>query len=201
MKDSENGFDKGSKGRLFIVSAPSGTGKTTLCNAIRQQFPDLAYSVSYTTRAPRPGETDGVEYHFITRDAFRQAIEADQWAEWAEVHGNYYGTSAAALTRELHAGRDILLDIDVAGARQIKQHFADSIAIFIMPPSMEALENRLKSRASDSEADIRQRISNARAEMEQRHLYDHVIVNDRLDKAIDQLTRLIEHYRRKSATS
>ena len=122
-------------GHLFIISAPSGAGKSTLCRAMRDHFPDLLYSISYTTRSPRKGERNGVDYHFILPDDFEKGISRHRWAEWAEVHGNYYGTSAEFLDNELSAGRDILLEIDVQGTRQILQRYPDGITIFILPPS------------------------------------------------------------------
>lgn len=188
--------DKPPKGRLFIISAPSGAGKTTLCNALRKRFPDMAYSISHTTRAPRKNETHGKDYFFISTPAFEERIQQGQWAEWARVHGNYYGTSAEQLNEHLRSGRNVLLDIDVAGARQIKSRFPDSIAVFIMPPSLEALKARLRSRATDDEAEIDKRLAHAEAEIAGRDFYDHVVVNDRLDEAIEALSRLIRQYGR-----
>ena len=182
------------KGRLFIISAPSGAGKTTLCNALRKRFPDMAYSISHTTRAPRKNETHGKDYFFISRPAFEEKIQQGQWAEWARVHGNYYGTSAEQLNEHLRSGRNVLLDIDVAGARQIKSRFPDSIAVFIMPPSLEALEARLRSRGTDDDAEIDKRLAHAEAEIAGRDFYDHVVVNDRLDEAIEALAGLIGRY-------
>ena len=131
--------DAGHKGRLFVVSAPSGAGKTTLCRAVLDRLPGLHYSVSYTTRRPRSGEQDRIAYHFISKEEFVRGISSGRWAEWAEVHGHYYGTSAAFIDRELKSGHDILLDIDVQGAMQIRKRFADSVTIFIMPPSRRSL--------------------------------------------------------------
>lgn len=178
------------KGRLFIISAPSGAGKTTLCRAIRERLPALRYSISHTTRAPRPGERNGVDYFFISFDAFQQKIKENAWAEWAEVHGNYYGTSAAFINRHLALGHDILLDIDVKGARQILSHYPESITIFIMPPSMTVLRERLTGRGTDSEETIRRRLANAEQEMAQKHLYKHVVVNDSLPETLQTLLRI-----------
>ena len=186
--------DNTHKGRLFIISAPSGAGKTTLCNALRKRFPDMVYSISHTTRAPRKNETHGKDYFFISTPAFEEKIQQGQWAEWARVHGNYYGTSAEQLNEHLRSGRNVLLDIDVAGARQIKSRFPDSIAVFIMPPSLEALEARLRSRGTDDEAEINKRLAHAEAEIAGRDFYDHVVVNDRLDEAIEALAGLIGRY-------
>jgi len=185
-------------GRLFILSAPSGAGKSTLCRALLDHFPNLTYSISYTSRTPRAGERDGIDYHFISADEFRRGIETGRWAEYAEVHANYYGTSAEDLQRQLADGKDVLLDIDVQGARQIRRHFPESVTIFILPPSMEELERRLRSRKTEGEAEIRRRLQNAREEMRFRDWYRHVVVNDRLPDTVSELIRLIESYRREN---
>ena len=184
-------------GRLFVVSAPSGAGKTTLCKAALARIPELRYSISYTTRRPRSGEQNHVAYHFIGREEFMRGIEAGRWAEWAKVHGNYYGTSAEFIRQQLASGNDILLDIDVQGAQQIRKRFADSVTIFIMPPSRHVLAERLRSRGADSREEIQRRMENAEAEMASRNLYRHVLVNDRLDTAVEDLVALIASYRRK----
>jgi len=186
---------KNKSNHLFVISAPSGAGKTTLCRIVLEAFVDMRYSVSYTTRACRNGEKDGVDYYFVTQDDFEKGIANGMWAEWAEVHGNYYGTSADFLEGELAAGRDILLDIDVKGTRQIIERFPHSVTIFIMPPSLDILRQRLESRGTDSADVIAVRLSNAKKEMAQKSLYRHVIMNDRLSDAIAELTTLIENYR------
>ena len=178
-------------GKLFIVSAPSGAGKTTLCRAVLNHFPQMRYSVSYTTRPPRSGEKNGVDYHFISQQEFEAGLEKGQWAEWASVHGHLYGTSAVFLERETAAGRNILLDIDVQGAKQIQSRYPNSVLIFIMPPSMDILKQRLCSRDTDSQPDIEKRLKNAEKEMAQKYCYQHVVVNDELSLAIKQLTDLI----------
>jgi guanylate kinase len=183
------------QGLLFILSAPSGAGKSTLGGLLRTRIPDLAYSVSYTTRAPRRGEVDGQDYHFINRTEFEMAIAGKAWAEWARVHDNYYGTRAEDLQRLLDQGRDILLDIDVQGARQLVERFPMAVTIFIMPPSLEVLEERLRQRGTDEKAVIAKRLNNARQEMAQRNDYRHVIVNDDLETAANALVRVIETYR------
>lgn len=183
------------KGLLFIISAPSGAGKTTLCRAVRNRFSDIRYSVSHTTREPREGEKDGIDYHFISTDDFEKSIRQGKWAEWARVHGNYYGTSADFLNRCMDSGQDILLDIDVQGMRRIVVGFPDSITLFIMPPTLEILRRRIESRGTDTIEVIERRMKNARAEMDCRHLYRHVIVNDQLDVAIADLIALIASYR------
>ena len=182
-------------GHLFILSAPSGAGKTTLRLALLEQNTDLQYSVSYTTRQPRKGEQNGSDYYFIAKDEFEEGIAADRWAEWAIVHGNYYGTSAVFLDNCLSAGQDVLLDIDVQGAAKIIKRYPDSITIFIMPPSIEVLKARLQSRATDSKETIRLRLKNAEAEMTQKKMYRHIIINDQLSDAVAELTSLINQYK------
>ncbi len=184
-------------GRLFVVSAPSGAGKTTLCAAVRRHFGDLAYSVSYTTRAPRPGEQHGRDYFFITREEFEAGIANNRWAEWARVHGNLYGTSAQWINDTLLAGKDILLDIDVQGARQMLVRFPQAITIFIRPPSMAVLEARLTGRGTDDAAARALRLANAKAEMAQQDLYRHVVVNDDLGRATRELIALLARHRSK----
>ena len=180
---------------IFIVSAPSGAGKTTLCKAALAVFADMRYSVSFTTRAPRPGEENGRDYVFVTAPEFEAGIRAGRWAEWAQVHGNYYGTSADVLAQSLSSGCDILLDIDVQGAQQICARFPESVTIFIMPPSLEVLRQRLVSRGTDRPEVIAMRIENAEREMAQRDVYRHVIVNDDLETAITELIHIIDSYR------
>jgi len=183
------------RGILFIISAPSGAGKSTLCRAVLDRFTDLVYSVSYTTRSPRSGEQKGVDYHFIVKDEFEKGIASGRWAEWAEVHDHYYGTSADFLDGELSIGRDILLDIDIQGTRQILQRYPDGVTIFIMPPSLETLKSRLQSRGTDSPEVIAVRLQNAREEMAQKNLYRHIITNDRLTDAVAELIAIFEKYR------
>jgi len=183
------------QGLIFVISAPSGAGKTTLCQSVRADFPDVLYSVSYTTRKPRSGEREGVDYHFITAEEFKERIRQGRWAEWAEVHGHIYGTSADVIDQGLGAGRDILLDIDVQGAIQILARYPEGITIFIMPPDMETLRRRLEARGTDDRAEIARRLKNAEKEMAQRDLYRHVIINDRLAEAQDELKTLIRQYR------
>ncbi len=178
-------------GRLFVVSAPSGAGKTTLCEAVRQRLPDLVYSVSSTTRSPRKGEREGKDYFFVTEAQFQKGIASGQWAEWARVHDNYYGTSNRFLESHLAAGRDVLLDIDVQGAEQIVARYPQAITIFIMAPSLEALCQRLIARGLDSPEVIAKRLDNAKAEIDCRGMYRHVVVNDDLDAAIGQLVAIL----------
>jgi len=185
----------GRKGRLFIISAPSGAGKTTLCQAVLRRFPDLIYSVSFTTRPARSGERNGRDYVFISPDEFEAGIREGRWAEWARVHGHYYGTSARVLERARVAGRDVLLDIDVQGAQQICRRFPESVTIFIRPPSLDVLEQRLRARGTDGPEAIDVRLQNARREMEQSGLYEHTIVNDDLNTAVGELVAILNVYR------
>jgi guanylate kinase len=186
---------KPKRGHLFIISAPSGAGKTTLAKAVLQQFADMLYSISYTTRKPRAEERDGVDYHFVSKEDFKKGIKKGRWAEWAEVYGNYYGTSAEFIEKSLSSGCDILLDIDVQGTIQILKHYPDSVTIFILPPSMNALRKRLEMRGSDSKAVIERRFVNARKEMAQKKLYRHIIVNDKLSAAIEEIGAIFKKYR------
>ena len=186
------------RGRLFIISGPSGSGKTTLCSAVLKRFPGMRYSVSYTTRKPRNGEQSGIDYHFITKKDFKDKIKTGKWAEWAKVHGNYYGTSAELLDKGLDSGRDIILDIDVQGTIRLLERYPESVTIFVMPPSIEELKRRLKLRNTDSSEIIARRLENAKIEMAKKDLYLHVIINDQLPEAIEQLIAVIENYRSNS---
>ena len=188
-----------SSGTIFILSAPSGAGKTTLGKALRQRFPHLAYSVSYTTRKPRSDERSGHDYFYISRQEFEIGIKEGRWAEWARVHGQYYGTSALWVAETLGSGIDILMDIDVQGARQIVRRFPQAVTIFILPPSLETLARRLKQRGTDDDADIQLRLANAQQEMAEKSFYQHQIINDDLDAAILQLSSIIECHGHTSA--
>jgi guanylate kinase len=182
------------QGHLFIISAPSGAGKTTLCKILTDRFPDLVYSVSFTTRQPRPGETHGKDYNFITKEDFCRGIKKGMWAEWAEVHGNYYGTSALVLKNTISEGKNLLIDIDVQGTAIMLRSYPDSITIFIQPPSLDVLRSRLKKRGTDSEETINRRMAAAEKEMKQKHLYHHTVINDDLSKAADELTSILSRY-------
>ncbi|MCK4729038.1 MAG: guanylate kinase [Desulfobacterales bacterium] len=183
------------KGHLFIISAPSGAGKSTILMAILKKDPRLRYSISCTTRPPRGNERDGVDYYFISNAAFRKKIDSGELAEWAEVHGHLYGTSAGFLDDCLHQGYDILFDIDVEGARKLYGKYPEATLVFIAPPSMEELERRLAERGTDSVEAIEQRMKNAKAEMAEAKLYHHVIVNDDLARAVSKLKAIIEKAR------
>lgn len=179
------------EGILFVVSAPSGAGKTTLCKEIIDFVPGLRHSVSYTTRPMRDGEQDGIDYHFVSPEVFAGMVEQQAFAEWAEVHGNRYGTALATLEAARRVGSDILLDIDCQGAAQLKRSVQQGVFIFILPPSLEELERRLRGRKTDSDATISRRIANARGEIAQAAWYDYWIVNDDLTVARDQFRAIL----------
>ena len=180
------------RGTLVVVSAPSGAGKTTLCHEVRTLVPDLYYSVSYTTRAPRHGETDGTDFFFVTEGAFTAMREHDEFAEWAEVHGHLYGTPAKALESALGRGLDVLLDIDTHGARQLRQRYPEAVSVFIMAPSMADLDARLRERNSNSPGDIARRLSRAKEEIAAWRQYDYLIINRDVKDAVDQLATIIQ---------
>ena len=182
-------------GHLFIVSAPSGAGKTTLCRALLKRYPDIRYSVSCTTRRPRKGEQEGVDYRFISDAEFKRGIAEGRWAEWAKVHGHYYGTDAGVITDAITRGQDVLLDIDVQGTCQLVKRFPDAVTIFIMPPSIDALRARLRKRGADSREVIARRMAAAEKEIQCRDRYRHVVVNDSLERAMAELQALVERYR------
>jgi guanylate kinase len=191
-----NSNDRSDKrGHIFIISAPSGSGKTTLCRALLEHMPDLLYSVSFTTRQQRNGEKSGVDYYFVSKEDFKQGIQEGKWAEFAKVHDNYYGTSTEILEKGLRLGHDILLDIDVQGTMQILKHYPESVTIFILPPSMDALKQRLEKRGSDSKDVIERRLEDAKNELAKKDLYRHVIENDDLQKAIEALIAVVKQYR------
>jgi guanylate kinase len=180
------------KGHLFIISGPSGTGKSTIVRAILEERPQLGYSISFTTRLPRADEEDGVDYYFISEETFRKKVDANELAEWAEVHGHLYGTSAKYIEETLAGGQDVLLDIDVEGTKKLSNRYPEAISVFITPPTMTELEKRLNRRGTDSPEVVARRLQSAEAEMAQVHCYDHVIVNDDLAKALLKLETIIE---------
>lgn len=178
---------------LLILSAPSGAGKTTLCRKLLSEFPNFVLSISCTTRPVRGNEKNGVDYHFLTPDQFQKKMKAGDFAEWAEVHGNYYGTSKSVIQEAFQMGKDVLLDIDVQGAQSLKNAFpTQSFTIFIAPPSLEALEERLRGRGTETEAVIQKRMANAAKEMTQMNTFDKIIVNEELDKAYQELVNWIQ---------
>ena len=178
-------------GTLYIVSAPSGAGKSSLVKALLGQDPDIRLSVSYTTRAPRPGEVNGSHYHFVTREDFLDRLARGEFLESAEVYGNYYGTSHEWIRSMTTAGADILLEIDWQGAAQVRRLLPDSVGIFILPPSIEALKERLEGRAQDSAEVIGTRLAAARADIEHAFEYDYLVVNDRFELALDELQAIV----------
>ena len=179
------------RGLLFVVSAPSGTGKTTVVERLVQIVPDLALSRSYTSRPARPGECDGVDYNFITRARFESMIAAGAFLEWADVFGNYYGTCAADAEEALASGRDLVLVIDVQGARQVRARCAGTVGVFVMPPSFEVLEQRLRGRSKDPEESMQRRLRTAREEVAAFTEYDYVIVNDELEACVERLRAIV----------
>ena len=186
-------------GILFIISAPSGSGKSTLVAQVRSLVAGLDFSISYTTRVPRGSETDGREYHFTQRDTFEQMVENGEFLEWASVFGNYYGTAFSALEHARAAGKDLLLDIDVQGAVQIMKRMPEAVSIFILPPSPEVLEMRLRNRSEaehmTSEDVIERRLQQARSELEQIWDYKYALVNDVLDQATAEMRAIVLHER------
>ena len=178
-------------GRLFVISAPSGAGKTTLTRLLLAADPAIKLSISYTTRPPRPGEENGREYHFIDLARFAAMRDAGDFLEWAEVHGNFYGTSKRWIVEQRAAGHDVLLEIDWQGAQQVRQAFADPVGIFILPPSVEALRERLVGRGQDSEEVITRRLAAARAEMTHLTEFDYVIINKDLARALADLQTVV----------
>jgi guanylate kinase len=179
------------RGQLFIVSAPSGTGKTTLVERLVHRIPNLCLSRSYTSRAARPGEQDGVDYNFISRQRFEEMVRTGDFLEWADVFGNYYGTCATDTECCLANGQDLVLVIDVQGARQVRSSGIESVGIFVLPPSGATLEQRLRGRSKDSEEEIRKRLEAARLEVSEFATYEYVVVNDELDGAVDRLRAIV----------
>lgn len=185
--------DQGSSaGSVFVVAAPSGAGKSSLVKALLAQDPALHLSVSFTTRAPRPGEVDGREYHFVDEAEFGRRQSNGEFLEWAQVHGNFYGTSRVAIGEQTRGGQDVLLEIDWQGARQVKQHFTDAVGIFILPPSIESLRERLTHRAQDSEDVIARRVAAAAGEIAHAHEFEYVIINDSFADALSQLAAIVQ---------
>jgi guanylate kinase len=182
-------------GIRFIISAPSGSGKSTLVNELRKFVPNLEFSVSYTTRPPRGSEQDGQEYHFIPREDFEGMIMRDEFLEYALVFGNYYGTARRVIEEADQRGNDILLDIDVQGARQVKERLPGSVSIFVLPPSRMELESRLRKRSMSEHVpseEIRQRLDAARREIENYPNYDYILINDRLEQSLDKLVAIVQ---------
>ena len=182
-------------GKLFVITAPSGAGKTSLIDAIMQADPSLKISVSYTTRPPRPGEKDGVDYHFVDERKFLAMRERGEFLESAEVHGNHYGTSKKVILEALARGEHLILEIDWQGAQQVRRLYPDAVGIFILPPSLEELERRLRGRGQDAEPVIRRRLENAREELSHRDEFQYAIINKDFEAAKQQLAEIIQRER------
>ncbi|MEJ5367346.1 MAG: guanylate kinase [Bryobacteraceae bacterium] len=187
--------------QVFIISAPSGSGKSTLVNSLLEHEPGLVFSVSYTTRAPRGQEQDGREYHFVSREEFRRMIDAGEFIEWAQVFEDYYGTHRRYVDQGLAEGRDVVLDIDVQGARQLKEKLPDAVSIFILAPSRAELEKRLHARGDVSEDVIRRRLAKAAGEIREFGRYDYVLVNDDLQAASERLLWIVRTSRLRASNA
>lgn len=179
------------RGCLFIISAPSGTGKSTVVSHLLKRIPDLVYSVSYTTRPPRGGELNGKEYYFVDESTFKRLINEGLFAEWAEVHGAFYGTPRIELEDTIAAGKNVILDIDVQGGMALKQRYSKAVTIFLAPPSFDELKERLSGRKTDSAAVVAKRLENATREMAYKDRYDYCVVNDNLNHACFQIASII----------
>ena len=175
------------RGILFIISAPSGTGKTTLCKQLATNLPGLWHSISYTTRKPRPGEKHGQDYYFIGEQTFREMVARNEFVEWAHVYGHLYGTPWKSLTEKIDQGIDVLLEIDVQGALQVKKRFEDSVSIFILPPSMTVLRARLQARASDTQEEIQRRLHKVKEEVSSYREYAYIVRNEDLGRSLHDL--------------
>ncbi len=178
-------------GQLFIISAPSGAGKSTILTAVKKRVSGLGYSISHTTRKPRGDERNGVDYHFVDDRTFTKMINEGAFVEWAKVYDNFYGTSSSNLQDQTSSGLDVLMDVDIQGGQNIKDRFPDSVLIFLLPPSLEELERRLRERGTDNEPVIRARMESAADDIKNCTWYDYIIVNDKLEKAIDETQSII----------
>lgn len=178
-------------GQIYVITGPSGVGKSTIISRLRKRLPGLGYSVSHTSRKPRKNEADGVNYHFVDREVFEKMIEEGAFVEWAEVYQDLYGTSLSSLRSQTDQGLDVVMDLDSQGAKNVKASFEDSVLIYILPPSLQILEKRLRGRASDDEAEIRARLEKARKEIENCVHYDHIIFNEKLEKTVEEVASII----------
>ncbi len=182
--------------KVFVISGPSGAGKGTLTDELFKRVPSLTRSVSATTRKPRPGEVNEVDYYFLAEEEFKDHIRQGDFLEWAMVHGNYYGTLKSVVKKELESGKDVVMVIDVQGAASIKEKMPEAISIFIEPPSMEELAERLRLRNTETDAELRERLKNAETEMELAKNYDYVVINDDVEKAVDELVDIVKAEKR-----
>jgi guanylate kinase len=180
------------RGHLFVIAAPSGTGKTSLVKALMLRKPTLKFSVSYTTRKPRPAEVEGQDYHFVSKETFQTMIAAGEFLEHAQVFDNFYGTSVMAVSEALERGQDLLLEIDWQGAQQVRKRLPECCSIFILPPSRAALEQRLRQRSTDSDAVIERRLRDSVTELSHWSEFDHIVVNDRFEHALEVLETIVE---------
>jgi guanylate kinase len=179
------------KGLPIIISAPSGAGKTTLCQALKKRLPDLNFSVSHTTRPPRENEQDGVDYHFITKKKFLEMTDRDEFLEWAQIHDNYYGTARKNITDTLQKGKDLVLELDVQGVETLRNLKYRGVYIFILPPSMEELEKRLTGRGTESDNQIKQRLEAGKKEMAKSRLYDYAVTNTNVEESVGTMLAII----------
>jgi len=182
------------RGTLFVISSPSGGGKSTIISHLLEQEDNLYYSISATTREPRPGEKDGKDYHFFSKEEFKKKVRKNEFIEWAEVHNNFYGTLKSEIDDALKRGENVVLDIDVQGGESIKKIFPDSVLIFLMPPSLEELEVRLKNRGTESELSLKQRLNAAKYEIEHAGMYNYQIINDSVDDTVNKVKTIIKHF-------
>ena len=180
------------KGQIFVITAPSGTGKTTIIkNILEKDAGEIGYSISHTTRKPRKGESHGLHYYFVDRENFERMIEAHEFVEWAVVYDHLYGTSISSINRELSSGKDLLMDVDIQGSQEIKRQFPDSLSIFILPPSLNVLKERLQKRLPNNKTNIGLRLKKAAEEIQRCRDYDFIIINDDLKKAIKEIEAII----------
>lgn len=186
---------KGNKGTLFVISGPSGVGKGTLRRELFRKVPGISYSVSCTTRSPRAGEREGVDYFFLDRQAFEKHLAAGDFLEWAEVHGNLYGTLEDSVTSLLNRGNDVILEIDVQGATQVSERMPEAVLVFIAPPGEAELQRRLSMRGTEKDKELKERLENARRELAASGSYDHVVVNDDVGRASEELADIVRSYR------
>jgi guanylate kinase len=195
---SDSRFVLQSSGFAVVLSAPSGGGKTTICKRLLDLIPGASYSVSVTTRRQRPGEVDGRDYQFVDREEFQRRIEAGYFVEWAEVHGNLYGTDRRLIAERIGAGEIVLADLDVQGGNQLKRALSETVLVFVLPPSWQVLEARLRARGDESEEAVRLRLQNARQEMRAIPTYDYWVLNDDLDVAVQRVAEIVRSEGRRS---